>query len=201
MSNVRLVFKSVSEIIGTKEIGLLIMVDDLRTTSAAIPCDNSMLYQFGLRIKQVPIINKLLPEVLLQVIQTQTDLHFEIVINNLIDGQFRAILYNVDTLEPIAMRASDAILLSIISKIPIYIDTDLMDKQSVEYHKDSRSISIPVNTISEEMLNDALNKAIKDENYELASNLRDEIYKEKSDLVKKIGLLIILYYLRVYERN
>ena len=181
MSNVRLVFKSVSEIIGTKEIGLLIMVDEQEQRQLAIPCDNSMLYQFGLRIKQVPIINKLLPEVLLQVIQTQTDLHFEIVINNLIDGQFRAILYNVDTLEPIAMRASDAILLSIISKIPIYIDADLMDKQSVEYHKDSRSISIPVNTISEEMLNDALNKAIKDENYESASNLRDEIYKRKSE--------------------
>ena len=42
------------------------------------------------------------------------------------------------------------------------------------YNENSRGVSLPVNTISDEMLQSALDKAIADENYELASHLRDE---------------------------
>jgi bifunctional DNase/RNase len=180
MSKVKLIFKGVSEIVGTQEIGLLILVDEQERRQLTIPCDQSMLYQFGLRIKHAPVVDKLLPEVLWQVLSTQTEMRFEIIINNLIEGQFRAMLYNLDTLEPVSMRASDAVLLSYISKIPLYIESGLMDKQSVDYDEKSRNIPLPVNTISDEMLSSALEKAIKDENYELASHLRDEILKRKS---------------------
>lgn len=179
MNKVKLKFKGVSEIVGTEAIGLLIMVDEEERRQLTIPCDKSMIYQFGMRIKHVPVVNKLLPEVLWQVISTQTDMHFEILINSLIDGQFRAMLSNTDTLEPVSMRASDAILLAYISKIPVYIESGLMEKQSVNYDKKLRSISLPVNTVSDQLLDKALEKAIKDENYELASSLRDEILKRK----------------------
>jgi protein-arginine kinase activator protein McsA len=38
----------------------------------------------------------------------------------------------------------------------------------------SHAVSLPVNTLSLEMLDQALKKAVEDENYELASQLRDE---------------------------
>jgi hypothetical protein len=38
-----------------------------------------------------------------------------------------------------------------------------------------------LNALTSSMLHDALQKAIKDENYELASNLRDEIQKRKDN--------------------
>ena len=72
------------------------------------------------------------------------------------------------------IRASDAVLLSLVGDIPLYIESGLMLRQSVPYNENSRGVSLPVNTISDEMLQAALDKAIADENYELASHLRDE---------------------------
>lgn len=180
MNKVRLHFQSISEIVGTEEIGLLVLLDEAEQRQLTIACDKHMLYQFGIRIRHLPVVNKLLPEALWQVISTQSDMRFELIITDIIEGQYRALLYNVDTLDPVAMRASDAVLLSYISKIPLYIEEGLMAKQSVEYVKESRGISIPVNTFSDAMLQKALDKAIADENYELASYLRDEIRRRKT---------------------
>lgn len=179
MGRVRLLFKNVSEIVGTKNIGLLIMVDEFQQNQLTIPCDKGILYQFEMRINCAPVVSKLLPEALWSIISLQTDLHFELVIDHIVDGQYRAILYNRETLQPVAIRASDAVLLAYIAKIPIYASSDLMRKQSVPYNGGSRDIPLPVNTIDDAMLQQALDKAIKDENYELASNLRDEMLRRK----------------------
>ena len=77
-------------------------------------------------------------------------------------------------MSPILIRASDAVLLFIVADIPFYIESVPMKRQSVLYKENSRGVSLPVNTISDEMLQSALDKAIADENYELASHLRDE---------------------------
>ena len=175
MNRVRLIFKSVTEIVGSDDVGLLILVDEQQQRQLTIPCDRNMLYQFSLRVQKVPITNRMLPEVLWQVIRSQTTLHFEILINDLIEGQYRAVLYNVETLEPILIRISDAMLLAYVSDILIYIDEKLMKKQSVKYVHNAQGMSIPVNTLTDEMLKKALNKAVEDEHYELASQLRDEM--------------------------
>jgi protein-arginine kinase activator protein McsA len=44
-------------------------------------------------------------------------------------------------------------------------------------------MSLPINVISDEMLKSALDKAIKDEDYEMASHLRDEM-KRRLNLQK-----------------
>ncbi|MBR4698588.1 MAG: bifunctional nuclease family protein [Prevotella sp.] len=180
MNKVRLTIRGVSEIVGTEEIGLIVLVDETLSRQLTIPCDKQMLSQFRLRIGKVPVVGRMLPEVLWHVICTQTDLHFEIIINDLIDGQYRALLYNTETLEPVSMRASDAALLSYISHIPLFVERGLMEKQSVDFYEKAKGLSIPVNTISDEMLQSALDKAIKDENYEMASHLRDEINRRKT---------------------
>lgn len=179
MSRARLFFKSVTEIVGNDDMGLLILVDEGEQRQLTIPCDRNMLYQFGLRVQQVPIANQLLPEVLWQVISTQTYLHFEIVINALIEGRYRAVLYNTETLEPVAMRISDALLLAYISRIPVFIDEQLMRTQSVAYRKGAQGMAVPVNTLTDEMLKKAFDKAISEENYELASHIRDEMKRRR----------------------
>jgi protein-arginine kinase activator protein McsA len=40
-------------------------------------------------------------------------------------------------------------------------------------------MQMPINGISEEMLEEALKKAIENENYEMASHLRDELNRRK----------------------
>ncbi|HCN54729.1 MAG: DUF151 domain-containing protein [Prevotella sp.] len=182
MNKVRLKFKWATEILGTENIGLLILTDELEQRQLTVPCDRNMMYQFSVRMSHLPIADRMIPEVLWEVISTQTDLKFEIFINDLIDGQYRAMLYNTETLVPIAMRASDAVLLAFISKtIPLYIEEGLFRRQSVEYHKEATGVSIPLNTISDEMLQNALQKAVEEEKYELASHLRDEINRRKNN--------------------
>ena len=175
MEKVRLLFKSVTEIVGSDELGLLILIDAEERQQLAIPCDRAMMREFGLRLGHAEVVGRLLPEVLWHVIAMQTDMRFEVLITDIIDGQYRTLLMNVDTQEPVAIRVSDAVLLAQIARLPIYIDRVLMNKQSAPYNKEARGVSIPVNTISTDMLRDALAKAIEEEKYELASHLRDEL--------------------------
>ncbi|MCD8291425.1 MAG: DUF151 domain-containing protein [Prevotella sp.] len=174
MPRIQLFFRGVSEILGTDNLGLLILSDEEKERQISIVCDRAMAVQIELRMKKVPIAEIMLPEVLCKIIKMQ-DLQLELVIDDLVDGQYRTILYNAESIIPLLIRASDAVLLSIVGDIPLYIDYNLMKRQSVRYSISSRGVSLPVNTISDEMLQSALNKAIEDENYELASHLRDEL--------------------------
>ena len=64
MPLVKLKFKSVAEIVGTDDVGLLVLVTEDEQRQLTIICDKAMAYQFGLRMSKVPVTNRLLPEVL-----------------------------------------------------------------------------------------------------------------------------------------
>ena len=49
-----------------------------------------------------------------------------------------------------------------------------MARQSMRYFPNTNGISLPINTMTNEMISEALQKAIEEENYEIASHLRDE---------------------------
>jgi len=51
----------------------------------------------------------------------------------------------------------------------------LMNQQSIAFDEHARGVAIPINTMDTKRLNVALKQAISSENYELASQLRDEI--------------------------
>ncbi len=174
MTKERLIFKGVSEIVGTEDLGLLILTDEAKERQITIVCDKAMAVQLELRIKKIPITRIMLPEVLCRMLKNNGGLDYELLIDNIIDGQYRTILYDKGTMDPLLIRASDAVLLSIVANIPLYIEAGLMRRQSVMYNENAKGVSLPVNTISDEMLQAALDKAIADENYELASHLRDE---------------------------
>lgn len=179
MNKIPLFFQGISQIVGEEKMGLLILVDKEEQRQLTIPCDEEMLRQFDLRLSRMAVRNLMLPEVLWQVISSQTDLHFEILINDLIDELYRAILYNTDTLEPISIRACDAVLLSHIGKVPLFIEERLMMRQSVPFVREATGVAMPLNALSDNMLKEALDKAVQNENYELASHLRDEILRRK----------------------
>ena len=106
-------------------------------------------------------------------------MRFQVIINDLIDGQYKTLLYMPDILQAIPIRASDAILLASTAKLPIFIEENLFVRQSVPHQDDAVGVSIPVNVLSAEMLQKALEKAIADEDYEKASQLRDELNKRE----------------------
>jgi len=180
MNKVKLIFKNISQIVGSEEVGLIVLSDEKENHQIAMPCDKNMIYQFSLRISEIPTKEKLLPEVLAEILK-QTNMEYEILIDDIIDGAYHTMLINMTTLKSNSLRASDAILLSYISSIPLYIEEGLMEKQSVTYEKSAKGISIPVNSLNLEMLERAIKTAVKEEKYEIASFLRDEIKRRKNN--------------------
>lgn len=174
MEKVRLIFKGVSEIVGSKDLGLLILTDEFSERQITIVCDKAMAVQIELRMRKVPITEIMLPEVLCKLMKNVITEDWELLIDALVDGQYRTFICNRQTEERLMIRASDAVLLSVVGNIPLYVESQLMKFQSVIYRENSKGVSLPVNTISDEMLQAALDKAIAEENYELASRLRDE---------------------------
>ena len=180
MNKIRLVLKGVSEIVGDDNLGLLILTDIAQTRQLSIICDKQMEYQFGIRLSKAPVANTMLPEVMTQVISQQTTLNIELMIYDIVDGQYQASLINNDTLQTVPIRASDAILFAFVSHCPLYIEERLMMRQSVPYSTETPGMAIPVNSISNSMLQSALSKAIQEENYELASHLHEEMQRRKA---------------------
>lgn len=89
IKRVRLIFKSVSEIVGTKNIGLLVLTDSAEMRQVVLPCDERTLQAFAMRIKRTPTVDKLLPEVLTNVVQWQTELRLEVHIDRLLRANIR----------------------------------------------------------------------------------------------------------------
>ena len=114
-------------------------------------------------------------------LQWQTDLRLEVHIDFLKDGKYQAVLSNEDTTDMVPISVTQGILLSYVSRgdIPVMMAESLFKRQSTVYDRNSIGVSLPVNTISDEMLQSALDKAINSENYEMASHLRDEINRRR----------------------
>lgn len=75
-------------------------------------------------------------------------------------------------------RSSDAIALALTYGCPIYTSEQLIRSQYMRVN--GSALSIPINTLDVQALQEALDRSIKEENYELASQLRDEIKKRLS---------------------
>ncbi|MBF1591012.1 MAG: bifunctional nuclease family protein [Prevotella shahii] len=181
-SKIRLVFNNVAEIVGEERLGLLSLTDEEQTMELLIPCEREIKEQLTLRLKSRTVTSTLLPEVLWQMVLANTDANFEIIIDDIVDSQYRVLLYNTLTLQPAKLRASDAVLLSIIGNIPIYVETSLMARQATPFKKNSMGASLPINVLDDKLIEEALAKAIKHENYELASRINEEIKRRKDKL-------------------
>lgn len=178
MARIQLFFKHTTEVVGNEREGLLILTDAFQERQLVIPCHGLQLLEMKERLGSVHKPNKLV-DVLWKVINWQTSLDFEIVITSVTNGEYVAILNNKNTLDQISISATDGVLLNYLSKekVPLYMDEKLFLRQSSAYDTNARGLSIPVNCLSVPMLKNALNNALTNENYELASQLRDEINK------------------------
>lgn len=176
---VRLLFKGITEIVGAKQLALIVLTTEDESRCVSVVCDKITEQQIALRLGKNPRMRNAMPEVLCDIIGRQTTLQLEVHIDGVANGGYCASVVNADTLQATPIQASEGVLLSLIAKLPIYMDDKLMLKQSVPYHEGATGLSLPINVISNEMLEIAMNKAISDENYELASQLRDEENRRK----------------------
>ncbi|MBP5771550.1 MAG: bifunctional nuclease family protein [Bacteroidaceae bacterium] len=73
-------------------------------------------------------------------------------------------------------QAPDGLVMAVIANCPIMINEELMEAQYMHKTGDN-TFALNINTLSRQMLEDALKHAVESENYEAASALRDELAK------------------------
>jgi bifunctional DNase/RNase len=175
MKRERLVFDSIQQIAGETGFSVITLTDEPRQRALAFVCDQTMTRQFALRMNKSLNHGAYLPEALVAMLDSRC----EMTIYGVNDGQYMVVLMNMSTMKATKIRMSDACLLTMISDIPLYIDSDLMEQQCTPFSEDAKGVSIPINTIDRRRLRDMLQKAVDEENYELASIVRDELKRRQ----------------------
>ena len=180
MFNIKLKFNSISEIVGNLDIGLLVLTDEDEKRQLTITCDKFMIHEFSMRTIKSDITKTRLPEAIGNILKIGC-MDIEVHIHDIVDGEYQATIFDNIAQASTNIRVSDAILLATTCNIPIYIDEELMKMQSVKYVKGQNRMSLPVNALTDEMLKASLDNAIKEENYEMAQYLSEEIKRRKQN--------------------
>lgn len=171
MKKTLLRFENLQQLVGTEELSVILLTDEMRLRGLTVVCDHQMASQLQLRIDNPKNCRHMLPEVLV----SQLTSKYEMMVCGVYEGQYQVVLMD-EIGNTSRIRMSDAVLLSIMSNIPLYIEENLMQRQCFPFdEKTQTQLAIPINTMDVKHLKSALEKAVDDENYELASHLRDEI--------------------------
>ena len=117
-----------------------------------------------------------------------------VIITKLVDGVFySSLICERDKIEEIIdSRTSDAIALALRFKAPIFTHENVLDQAGVIFDKDDIPVTdetkdelshTEYSDLSTQELEEAIKKAVKKEDYEMAARFRDEISKRanKSD--------------------
>lgn len=179
MERIRLRFECLQQIVGTSEMSVLMLTDEGRQRALSLVCDEQMTHQLMLRVNRPEVCKALLPEVLVQMTALE---NFEMMVLGIFDGQYQVVLMDMVNGTTVRIRMSDAVLLTLIARVPLYIEENLMKRQCVVFNEHATGVAIPINTMDTHSLKMALDHAVEEENYELASQLRDEI-NSRSDVV------------------
>jgi len=171
MKRVRLQFQGIHQVMGSDELSVVILTDKARRHALSVICDAPMTKQILMRLLHPDHCRNMLPEALVEMLSNRQ----EMMVYGLYDGQYQVVLADDSFEHNVRIRMSDAVLLTMISSTPLYIEETLFLRQAVAFEENARGIAIPINTMDMSRLNTALQKAIDEENYELASQLRDEI--------------------------
>lgn len=79
-------------------------------------------------------------------------------------------------------RTSDAIVLSLRAGFPLYVYEDILEKEHLRnISSDGSCYTMSINSVDIDMLKRAMDEAVQCEDYERASQLRDEIRKRENE--------------------
>jgi len=175
MERTLLRFESLQQVVGNQSLAVILLTDEPRLRAISVVCDEMMMQQIAFRMNHPDLCKAMLPEVLTRLLP----FGLEMMIVGIFDGQYQVMLMDVDHGISERIRMSDAVLLSIVSQTPLYIEEGLMAKQCSPFDEEAKGVAIPINTMATPQLRSALEQAVEEENYELASQLRDEINRRK----------------------
>lgn len=187
MNRTLIKLRSVSEIVGNEDVALLTFVDEHEERQLSVMCDEDMKNQLVIRtgiegVKNRPILSKRLPEVFSKILDMETmHVFYEVYVYDLVNGEYLTVVFNLINKEKYHIRLSDAVLLSVVCDVPVYISTPLFERQSTPFSQDSHHTNIPINSLDLVRLEQELGKALEREDYRTASFIQKEISRRKSE--------------------
>lgn len=110
-----------------------------------------------------------------------------VYINKVEDGTFysKILFERGDEVREIDARTSDAIAIALRAHVPILISEELLNRVCVQ-DVGNGAISLPLPAVSDKIIHMALDEAVKNENYELAKKLKEELDSRRSDIIDSI---------------
>lgn len=184
MDKVKLKLLGISEIMGIEDVALLSLVDEVHKRQLVVTCDQSMRKLIQLHMMSKPKTDLMYIKVLADILTSDEHRQLEVFISDVHDGEFKTEIIDLQTDKHFPIRCSDGILFSIVADVPLYASVNLMLRQSVPFEAGATKVGLPLTILSESMLKESLQKAIDMENYEMASNLRDELKRRQSHNVQ-----------------
>lgn len=165
----------IAEVMGNPDIGIITLLDKEEKYLFPIVCAVRMKDEIHRRMVNEGNCKNRLPEVMAKLLMPHLDDNVSIIIFNIRGGRYYALLDGLNDTDAPHLLAADAVLLHIITKIPIFVTKEMLMKQAVPYVKGSPAMALPLNALTNKMLKDALDHAVSKENYEMASKFRDEL--------------------------
>lgn len=176
-----LLIKSVSEILGIKDVALVSLVNATETRQIVVSCELEMRDLIMKYMTDRSETQMLFPSVVNNILATRDKSSLEVRINGVKDGVYQTEIYDRLTQKSFPIRCSDGIFMSVACKLHIYASAEVMRLHSIPYVTGATKVGLPLSVLSEKLLKNSLQMAIETENYEMASNLRDELNKRHKD--------------------
>lgn len=176
-----LLIKSVSEILGIKDVALVSLANATETRQIVVSCELEMRDLIMKYMTDRPETQMLFPSVVNNILATRDKSSLEVRINGVKDGVYQTEIYDRLTQKSFPIRCSDGIFMSVACKLHIYASAEVMRLHSIPYVTGATKVGLPLSVLSEKLLKNSLQMAIETENYEMASNLRDELNKRHKD--------------------
>ena len=176
-----LLIKSVSEILGIKDVALVSLVNATETRQIVVSCELEMRDLIMKYMTDRPETQMLFPSVVNDILATREKSSLEVRINGVKDGVYQTEIYDRLTQKSFPIRCSDGIFMSVACKLHIYASAEVMRLHSIPSVTGATKVGLPLSVLSEKLLKNSLQMAIETENYEMASNLRDELNKRHKD--------------------
>ena len=176
-----LLIKSVSEILGIKDVALVSLVNATETRQIVVSCELEMRDLIMKYMTDRPETQMLFPSVVNDILATRDKSSLEVRINGVKDGVYQTEIYDRLTQKSFPIRCSDGIFMSVACKLHIYASAEVMRLHSIPYVTGATKVVLPLSVLSEKLLKNSLHMAIETENYEMESNLRDELTNRQKD--------------------
>lgn len=178
-----LFFDSVAVMKRNEKFAMITLVNKAHDRQINIITDRSAREQLLLRLQGGVNTQSLLPEVFDAMLNDVTDKsEYQILIQAVVNGEYITEVYNSILGVSHRIRVSDAILMSVVTGIPLFIERSLLARQSTVFVAGERnSAALPINAMPLEALEQSLEACINNEEFEMASKLAEEIKYRKQN--------------------